>query len=251
MIGKLLDEDPYYRNYRIPAGEQEQKDLLRSLMNVREPKPIGQEFLEIQDEYLKQENEAAGITDVNDLKPVKLDDRLFLWQGDITTLKIDAIINPANSALLGCFRAMHNCADNIIHSKAGIELRLCCSRIMTAQGHEEETGKAKITPAYNLPCDYVIHTVGPIVDGRLTKRHEELLASCYRSCLALAEESGVTSIAFCCISTGVFMFPNDRAAKIAVDTVREYLKDHSGIKKVVFNVYKDLDLELYDALLNR
>jgi O-acetyl-ADP-ribose deacetylase (regulator of RNase III) len=251
MIQKLLDEDPYYRNYRIPAGEQEQKDLLRSLMNVREPKPIGQEFLTIQDEYLKKENEAAGITDVNDLKPVKLDDRLFLWQGDITTLKIDAIINPANSALLGCFRAMHNCADNIIHSKAGIELRLCCHRIMTAQGHEEETGKAKITPAYNLPCDYVIHTVGPIVDGRLTKRHEELLASCYRSCLALAEESGVTSIAFCCISTGVFMFPNDRAAKIAVDTVREYLKDHSGIKKVVFNVYKDLDLELYDALLNR
>jgi O-acetyl-ADP-ribose deacetylase (regulator of RNase III) len=251
MIRKLLDEDAYYRNYRIPEGEQEQKDLLRSLMNVREPKPIGQEFLAIQDEYLKQENEAAGITDVNDLKPVKLDERLFLWQGDITTLKIDAIINPANSALLGCFRAMHNCADNIIHSKAGIELRLCCNRIMTAQGHEEETGKAKITPAYNLPCDYVIHTVGPIVDGRLTQRHEELLASCYRSCLALAEESGVTSIAFCCISTGVFMFPNDRAAEIAVDTVRKYLKDHTGIKKVVFNVYKDMDLELYDALLNR
>jgi O-acetyl-ADP-ribose deacetylase (regulator of RNase III) len=121
---------------------------------------------------------------------------------------------------------------------------------MTAQGHEEETGKAKITPSYNLPCKYVVHTVGPIVQGRLTKEHERLLASCYRSCLELAGQSGAESIAFCCISTGVFMFPNDRAAEIAVETVKDCLKENDTIKKVVFNVFKDIDLEIYDKLLN-
>jgi O-acetyl-ADP-ribose deacetylase (regulator of RNase III) len=249
MIQELFDEDPYYKNYRIPAGEQEQKDLLRSLMNVREPKPISPEFFKIQDEYLTEENSISGITNVDDLKPSKLDQRMILWQGDITALKVDAIVNAANSGMCGCFRAMHNCVDNIIHSKSGIQLRLKCSDIMRAQGHEEPTGQAKITPAYNLPCEYVLHTVGPIVDGRLTKRHEELLASCYRSCLELAEESGVESIAFCCISTGVFMFPNDRAAEIAVGTVKEYLDSHEGIKKVVFNVFKDVDLEIYKKIL--
>jgi O-acetyl-ADP-ribose deacetylase (regulator of RNase III) len=251
MIQELFDEDPYYKNYRIPAREQEQKDLLRSLMNVREPKPISPEFLKIQDEYLTEENSRGGITNVDDLKPSKLDQRMILWQGDITALKVDAIVNAANSGMCGCFRAMHNCVDNIIHSKSGIQLRLKCSDIMRAQGHEEPTGQAKITPAYNLPCEYVLHTVGPIVDGRLTKRHEELLASCYRSCLELAEENGVESIAFCCISTGVFMFPNDKAAEIAVRTVKEYLDSHAGIKKVVFNVFKDVDLEIYEKILMR
>ena len=167
----------------------------------------------------------------------------------MTTLKVDAITNPVNSALLGCFSPLHNCADNIIHSKAGLSLRFKCNCIMRAQGHEEPTGKAKITPAYNLPCKYVIHTVGPIVQGLLTKRHEELLASCYRSCLDIAEENNVESIALCCISTGVFMFPNQRAAEIAVDTVKAWLAETGSQMKVVFNVYKDLDLEIYSELL--
>lgn len=251
LIKELQKEESQLSHYPIPEDEQEQKDLLRGLMNIWMPKELDEEFLKIQDEYLTEENRLAGITDVEDLRPVEGDSRLYLWQGDMTTLKIDAIVNPANDALLGCFRILHNCADNIVHSKAGLSLRYKCNCIMTAQGHPEPTGKAKITPAYNLPCKYVIHTVGPIVQGRLLKQHEELLASCYRSCLELAEESGVKSIALCCISTGVFMFPNDRAAEIAVATVKEYLKEHDGIEKVVFNVFKDIDLELYDKLLNK
>jgi O-acetyl-ADP-ribose deacetylase (regulator of RNase III) len=250
LIKELLSESSQYRDVEIPADEKEQKNMLRAFMNIREPKPISKEFLDIQDEYLQKENEMAGITDIDDLVPIKSDSRIYLWQGDMTTLRIEAIVNPANCRLCGCFQPLHNCADNIIHSKSGIQLRLKCNDIMQKQGYAEPTGKAKITPAYNLPCDYVLHTVGPIVDGKLTKEHEELLASCYRSCLELAEQSGVESIAFCCISTGVFMFPNDRAAEIAVKTVKDYLKDHDGIKKVVFNVFKDIDLEIYDRLLN-
>ncbi len=252
MIQQLLAEDTYYKDYKIPENTKEQKDLLRALMNVREAKDISDEFLQIQDEYLKEENNKAGITDVNDLTPTKLDNRLYLWQGDITTLKVDGLTNPANEGLCGCYRALHSCADNIIHSKSGIQLRLTCSKIMKKQGHPEPTGQAKITPAYNLPCDYVFHTVGPIVQGPLTKKHEELLASCYKSCLDLADENALKSLAFCCISTGVFMFPNQRAAEIAVQTVKEWLNQHEGssVEKVVFNVYKDLDLEIYDKLLN-
>ena len=177
------------------------------------------------------------------------DGRLYLWQGDITRLKVDAIVNAANSQMLGCFQPLHNCIDNCIHTYAGIQLRLKCNEIMQAQGHEEETGKAKITPAYNLPCEYVIHTVGPIVQGPLTKKHEELLASCYQSCLDIAEENGVKSIAFCCISTGVFMFPNKRAAEIAVETVKNWLDETGSDMKVVFNVYKDIDYLFYKNLL--
>lgn len=249
LIRNLLDEDAYYKNYRIPEDEQEQKDLLRSLMNVRMPKKISQEFLWIQDEYLTEENKKAGVIDFTELSPTKSDDRIYLWQGDITALKVDAIVNAANSQMCGCFRPMHNCVDNIIHSKAGIELRLRCNDIMQAQGHEEPTGQAKITPAFNLPCKYVLHTVGPIVQERLRKEHEELLASCYRSCLELAEENGVSSIAFCCISTGVFMFPNKRAAEIAVETVQKYLEETGSRMQVVFNVFKDEDLHIYKRLL--
>lgn len=249
LIQKLLDEDTRYKSYFIPDREQEQKDMLRSLMNVRMPKPISEEFQTIQDAYLTQENAKAGITDIADLCPTTIDDRIYLWQGDITALKVDAIVNAANSQMCGCFRAMHNCVDNIIHSKAGIELRLCCSDIMRAQGHEEPTGQAKITPGFNLPCRYVLHTVGPIVQGRLQKKHEELLASCYRSCLELAESHEVKSIAFCCISTGVFMFPNERAAKIAVETVRNYYEETGSRIKVVFNVFKDEDFDIYRRIL--
>jgi O-acetyl-ADP-ribose deacetylase (regulator of RNase III) len=249
MIRQLLEEMPDQENIEIPSEEQSQKDLLRSLMNIREPKKISAKFLEIQDKYLTEENGKNGITDVENLIPSKQDERLILWQGDMTSLKVDAIVNAANSQMCGCFRPMHNCVDNIIHSKSGIQLRLKCSDIMRKQGHEEPTGQAKMTPAYNLPCQYILHTVGPVVQGGLTEKHCSQLASCYRSCLETAESNGIESIAFCCISTGVFMFPNERAAEIAVQTVRDYLNSHEGIKKVVFNVYKDKDLEIYRRLL--
>lgn len=250
MIQKLLDEDSSYRNYKIPSDIKEQKDMLRALMNVREPKPISQEFLDVQDEYLQYENNSAPITDIDDLMPTKVDKRLYLWQGDITALRISAITNPANDRMCGCFQPLHSCADNIIHSKSGIQLRGECFRIMQKQGHPEPTGQAKITPAYNLPCDYILHTVGPIVSGQLMEEHEKLLESCYRSCLDLAEKNGIDSIAFCCISTGVFMFPNQRAAEIAVETVRNWLDETGSQMKVVFNVFKDIDKDIYDKLLN-
>ena len=249
LIKELQKDDNRLGNYQIPDDEQGQKDLLRALMNIWMPKEMDPEFIRIQDEYLKTENEMAGITDIEDLKPIESDGRLYLWQGDMTSLKVGAIVNPANSGMLGCFQPLHSCADNLIHSKAGLALRYKCNCIMQAQGHEEPTGQAKITPAYNLPCEYVIHTVGPIVSGSLTKRHEELLASSYRSCLEIAEENDVKSIAFCCISTGVFMFPNERAAEIAVDTVKKWLDDTESDIKVVFNVYKDLDMEIYSRLI--
>jgi O-acetyl-ADP-ribose deacetylase (regulator of RNase III) len=239
------------RNYKIPADTQEQKELLRALMNVRMPRPIDREFLEIQDEYLRAEMALEDIVCVDELKGVSTDSRMVLWQGDITTLEIDAIVNAANSQMCGCFRPLHNCIDNIIHTKSGIQLRLKCNEIMQRQGHEEPTGQAKITPAYNLPCKYVIHTVGPIVQGALTQEHCKLLESSYRSCLELAEATGVTSIAFCCISTGVFMFPNDKAAEIAVNTVRRFLEHSSSVQRVVFNVFKDVDYEIYNELLKR
>ena len=249
LIQRLLDEKPEYRGYQIPADEQGQKNLLRALMNVRMPDPIGEDVLQVQDEYLSEETRRAGVTDIADLKPIPSDERIYLWQGDITTLKVDAITNPANSAMLGCFQPLHSCADNIIGSKAGIRLRLRCNDIMCAQGHDEPAGRAKITPGYNLPCRYILHTVGPIVDGELTEEHERLLASCYRSCLELAEQNRLESVAFCCISTGVFMFPNQRAAEIAVETVRQYYRETGSRIRVVFNVYKDSDYEIYRRLL--
>nr|MCR5023164.1 protein-ADP-ribose hydrolase [Lachnospiraceae bacterium] len=184
---------------------------------------------------------------LKDLKPIE--DGIYLWQGDITTLRCDAIVNAANSGMTGCYQPCHNCIDNCIHTYAGIQLRNTCADIMEKQGHEEPTGQAKITSGFNLPCKYVLHTVGPIVSGSLTKEHEELLASCYRSCLELADKSGVKSIAFCCISTGVFMFPNKRAAEIAVQTVRDYRKLYGNGIEVIFNVWKDIDYEIYRELL--
>ena len=249
LIQYLLDENKKYKGYDIPSDTDEQKSLLRALMNVRMPDSISDDFLSVQDEYLKEEIVKGGIVDVNDLPPTKSDERIILWQGDITTLKVDAIVNAANSQMCGCFQPNHNCIDNIIHTKAGIQLRLKCYNIMEQQGQEEPTGQAKITPAYNLPCKYVIHTVGPIVQGQLTKKHCELLESSYRSCLEIAEANEIESIAFCCISTGVFMFPNDIAADIAVKTVKDFLNNSKSIKRVIFNVFKDIDKELYSALL--
>ena len=231
----------------IPSDEYNQKRLLRSLFNVRMPAQISEDFQSVQDEYLQEEVARKGITDIADLEPIQKG--LYLWQGDITTLKCDAIVNAANSQMLGCFNPCHGCIDNAIHTYAGVQLRNACYELMTAQGHEEPTGQAKITRAYNLPCKYVIHTVGPIVGGRLTARDCELLKSCYLSCLKLAEENNVKSIAFCCISTGVFGFPQKEAAQIAVQTVMDYKEKHNSDIKVIFNVFKNEDLAIYKKVL--
>ena len=246
----LLDEMPQYRREakRIPQNTEDQRYFLRCLMNVRKPGTLPERFLQVQDELLSREREKKGVVHVAELLPIPGDERLVLWQGDITRLDADAIVNAANSALLGCFRPGHNCIDNVIHSAAGLQLREECAAIMRAQGHEEPTGQAKITNGYNLPARHVLHTVGPIIDGPLTDRDRELLASCYRSCLKLAEENGLKSIAFCCISTGVFRFPKDEAARIAVSAVREYLK-HGRIEKVIFCVHGDENLRIYQSLL--
>lgn len=249
LIQYLLKEENSLRMQKLPADKQEQERLLRSLMNVRLPKPVSEEFLKIQDEYLQERKLERGITDSAELEPAASDKRLYIWQGDITTLKCDAIVNACNSQMLGCFFPMHSCIDNFIHTYAGVELRLKMYEIMTKQGHEEETGRAKITSGYNLPAKYVLHTVGPIVQGRLQKSQEEQLASCYRSCLELAEKNEVKSIAFCCISTGVFMFPNERAAEIAIETVRKYYAETGSQMKVIFNVFKEEDLKIYRKLL--
>ena len=247
LIQSLLREQPQYKEITIPQDEAEQKRLLRSLVNVRRPENISDDFLAIQDEYLQEETAAKGITDLADLSP--LSDGIYLWQGDITTLRCGAIVNAANSGMTGCYQPCHNCIDNCIHTYAGIQLRLACAEIMEKQGYEEPTGQAKITPAFNLPCQYVIHTVGPIVQGALTKRHCELLASCYQSCLKLADANSVESVAFCCISTGVFMFPNEKAAEIAVQTVKEYKAETNSQIEVIFNVFKEADYQIYRELL--
>ena len=190
-----------------------------------------------------------GITDADSLTPCPVSSRIVLWQGDITTLRCDAIVNAANSQLLGCFQPCHSCIDNIIHTMSGVQLRLACHGIMQKQGHEEPTGQAKITPGFNLPAKYVLHTVGPIIDDEVTPEAEALLASCYLSCLELAEQHNLHSVAFCCISTGVFRFPPDLAAEIAIRTVKEFLQKETGIQRVIFNVFKDSDLEIYQRLL--
>ncbi len=247
LIASLLKEQPQYSGIELPEDGQEQNYLLRALLNVRMPRPVSREFSEVQDAYLKEEIRRKGITDIADLQPVE--QGLFLWKGDITTLRCDAIVNAANRQMLGCFCPNHGCIDNAIHTFAGVQLRLACAELMKRQGHEEETGRAKITPAFQLPCKYVIHTVGPVIRGRLTETDKNLLASCYCSCLELAEENGLKSIAFCCISTGEFHFPNDIAAEIAVQTVRKYkARTHSGIE-VIFNVYKETDCNIYRELL--
>lgn len=254
LIQMLLEEFPEYKDMKMPQNEDDQKRLLRSLMNIRPPRPISKDFLEIQDAYLSEEVRNKGIVDSEQLKVSPVNPKLVLWRGDITTLKVDAIVNAANSALRGCFVPCHSCVDNIIHSVSGVQLRLDCDEIMRKQGYEEPTGEAKITPAYNLPCQYVIHTVGPIVSGILTPKHCRQLESCYRSCLTLAAEHGLESISFCCISTGEFHFPQKKAAQIAVQTVSDFLEAQSQnkqckLKKVIFNVFKQKDYDIYEKLL--
>lgn len=247
LISALLKEQPRYSEIEIPAREQEQKILLRALFNIRTARPVSSEFLKVQDAYLQEETKQKGIMDCLDLQPIQKG--LYLWKGDITTLRCDAIVNAANSQMLGCFCPNHGCIDNAIHTFAGVQLRFACAELMKEQGHEEETGRAKITPAFNLPCKYVLHTVGPVVCGRLTETDKKLLASCYSSCLELADKNGLKSIAFCCISTGEFHFPNDTAAEIAIRTVKKYKTQvHSKIE-VIFNVFKEADYDIYHELL--
>ena len=224
----------------VPDDKDGQWRLLRALLNVRPPMDAPEEFLKAQDEFLREETRRKGITDVS-----LFDDGMTVWQGDITTLRCDAIVNAANSGLTGCYVPNHGCIDNAIHTYAGVELRLECA----AFGGNERPGRARITPAFNLPSKYVIHTVGPIVRGRVTGRDRFLLGKCYSTSLALAAENGLESIALCCISTGEFHFPHEEAAVIAVSTVKEFLGKGSSLRKVVFNVFKDEDREIYKGLV--
>lgn len=227
----------------IPADMQSQKQLLRALFNVRPPRPADAEFLRVQDAHLQEETRRKGITNYKDLQPIQ--QGIYLWPGDITTLKCGGIVNAANSRMLGCFHPNHDCIDNAIHTCAGVQLRLECAEIMQRQGHEEPTGRTKITGAFNLPCDHILHTVGPIVGGRVTAEDKQELRDCYISCLRLAKENGIKSVAFCCVSTGFFRFPNRLAAEIAVETVRNYKDD----MEVIFNVFKDSDYKIYQEYL--
>lgn len=266
LIARLLDEMPRYRDEaRAFSGRDGRRRLLRSLMNVRPPAPLDPAFVEVQDALLSEEREARGTVHVADLPACPLDPRIALWRGDIVRLDANAVVNAANDALLGCFVPCHGCIDNAIHSAAGLQLREACAQIMEAQGHAEPTGRAKLTPAFNLPARCVLHTVGPVVrDGRPGRRDRELLASCYRSCLELAWSQGLRSVAFCCISTGEFGYPNLPAARVAVETVRAVLDelcppggapaagpsdDVPATMKVVFDVFKETDERIYRDLL--
>ena len=226
-------------SYQIPSSLEERQRMMRALMNVWEPKAISNEFSKMQDAELEMQRADKGVVEVHD-------EGLILWQGDITRLKVDAIVNAANAQALGCWVPLHNCIDNCIHSAAGIQLRKECADKM--QGGLLATGDAFITKGYNLPARHVIHTVGPIIpDGVPTTEQEEQLALCYRSCLDLAEKNGLESIAFCCISTGVFHFPNKLAAKIAIETVKSYPRH--ALKTIAFNVFLNKDLDIYRQIL--
>lgn len=263
LINKLIEEDEKYKAIRIPREYSDKRNLLRALMNVRMAGNINEEFLEVQNKFLSKEVKEKGVITLDKIETVdnelgrskdnNLNEKLgkiSIWQGDITTLAVDAIVNAANSELLGCFVPCHRCIDNAIHSQAGIELREECFEIMKEQGHLEETGKAKITKGYNLPAKHVIHTVGPIVYNGLTESLRNDLKSSYKSCLELMIENNLRTIAFCCISTGEFHFPNGEAAKIALKTVLEFLEENGEkVDRIIFNVFKDIDKEIYIDLI--
>ena len=249
LIPLLCDE----RGMRMKLdAESSVSDLFatfRALVNTREPMPAAPELLALQDELLQGMIASKGIATLEDATPSANDPRLLLWRGDITRLAADAIVNAANNQMLGCWVPGHHCIDNAIHTFAGIQLRLACAELMAAQGYEEPTGQAKVTDAFNLPAKRVIHTVGPIANGCPTALHRAQLASCYRSCLDAATAEGLSSIAFCCISTGIFGFPQQEAAHIAVRTVRDWLVSHDSDMTVVFNVFGDTDEHIYRELL--
>ena len=247
MLRYLLDERDETRGLALPADPGEKRRLWRSLVNVRPPELIDGAYLRTEDAYLQEELRRKGMTQPDDLTPAQ--PGLYLWQGDITTLAADAIVNAANSRMLGCFVPCHGCIDNAIHTAAGVRLRLECARMMALAPGEEPPGRARITNAHNLPCKYVLHTVGPIIYGAVTSADRELLASCYRSCLDLAALHGCRGVAFCCISTGEFHFPGELAAQIAIQTVQEWQRQNPDKIEVIFNVFKDSDREIYRRLL--
>lgn len=247
LLAEMPEYKPQAQSFSQDADSQ--RRLLRSLMNLRPPMPLDERFLAAQDALLSAEREERGVVDGLDIPAIAAYPQISIWQGDITRLAVDAIVDADNSALLGCFCPCHGCIDNAIHSAAGLQLRDECSQIMKAQGRPEPNGRAKLTKGYNLPAQYVLHTVGPIVQDHVADRGREDLASCYRSCLELAAKHGLKSVAFCCISTGEFHFPNQEAAEIAVKTVIDFLRQNTSIKKVIFNVFKDTDAEIYRRLL--
>lgn len=264
LLDKLKADSEEYKNLEIPKSIEEKKRIIRSLMNIRMPRSASEELLSLQDAYLKQELQDKGVVGIADIPTVKEQygsvfhgaDRISLWQGDITRLAIGAIVNAANSQMLGCFVPCHRCIDNAIHSAAGIQLREECSHIMNRRRiqyggqYEEPVGTATLTKGYNLPCEYVIHTVGPIVYGGLNDSLCQDLRNCYENVLRCCAENKIKSVAFCCISTGEFHFPNEKAAKIATDTVIHFLENDSAkcIERVIFNVFKDYDKEIYEEI---
>jgi len=265
LLDALKEDSIQYKNLQVGNSETEKRNAVRSLMNVRMPRSISDDFLEVQDIFLQEEAKEKGIVTLAEIPTVKdayesqrsFADRMSIWQGDITRLQVGAIVNAANSQMIGCFVPCHRCIDNAIHSAAGVQLRNECNHIMNqrriqfGRQYEEPTGTATLTSAYNLPCKYVIHTVGPIVYGRLTEALKEDLRNCYRNVLQCCMEHEINSVAFCCISTGEFHFPNDIAAQIAVETTEQFFaqNENCGIERVIFNVFKDIDLELYKKYL--
>ena len=246
--------DSEYRGMKIPDNPETKRQVLRSLMNIRMPKQMPEKVLRIQDEYLSERNREKGIVQISDIPVTR--EGISIWQGDITRLAADVIVNAANSQMLGCFIPMHTCIDNCIHTYAGIQLRAECSRIMNRKrmkygmDYEQPASVPILTDAYNLPAKKIIHVAGPIVRDELSSKLEKELADCYRNSLDLCAENGLRSIAFCCISTGVFRFPNERAAEIAVQTVSEWMNENKGkVERVIFNVFKDEDKEIYERLL--
>jgi O-acetyl-ADP-ribose deacetylase (regulator of RNase III) len=249
LIRYLIDERKECDNVKISKSYNDKRTLFRALVNVRPPRPASEEFIEIQDAFLSEELQQRGIVGIDNMPPCNADNRIFIWQGDITQLAVDAIVNAANNQMLGCFVPEHRCIDNAIHTYAGIQLRSECAAIMKKQGFPEPTGQAKITLAYNLPSKFILHTVGPIIYDNVSDKDRRLLESCYISCLELADKNKIENIAFCCISTGEFRFPNEVAAEIAAETVSAYLRKSTGIKNVIFNVFKDKDKTIYERLL--
>ena len=249
LIRALLDECGAGSAVSIPTEAEAQRQFLRALFNTRHAAPASDEFLKVQDDYLKEEIARKGITDADALNYSA--DGIAVWRGDITTLRCDAIVNAANSQMLGCFCPNHGCIDNAIHTFAGVELRLYCAQMMQEQGHSEPTGMAKLTPGFNLPCKYILYTVGPIVNGRVKDADLAALRSCYQSCLDAAADAGLKSVAFCCISTGEFCFPNKLAAQIAIDTVRAHKATDNDKIRVIFNVFKQMDEGIYNLLLSK